>query len=147
MLYRGAEPAQSREMDLDDIYFLRLKLMLRTAKDCLENSDIPSVRRRVVLENAEHVAVESLALGRFGCTLDGMAADACGNPADVGFFRCAHAIALELMEIAGQERMDHSLRHALQCSMDAFDRLRTSGRPDRRLSASPWGRPERPGVL
>ncbi len=63
VLQFGAESAHARGMYLDDIYFLRLKLLLIMAEDCLAGSGMSPVQRRAMLANARHVESESIALG------------------------------------------------------------------------------------
>lgn len=63
MLRLGAEPPQNREMDLDDIFLARLKLLIIMAKAYLEGCPLGQYRRKAILENAEHVEAESIELG------------------------------------------------------------------------------------
>ena len=63
MLRLGTPPPHTREMDLDDIYFLRLKLLLLMGKAYIEGLPLGNLRRRAMLENALHVETESIDLG------------------------------------------------------------------------------------
>ena len=63
MLRLGSPPTESREMDLDDIFFARLKLMIIMAKAYLNGYPMGDYRRRAMLENARHVEAESIDIG------------------------------------------------------------------------------------
>ena len=69
MLRLGSAPSQSREMDLDDIFFSRLKLLLIMAKSYLDEHPLGALQRQAVLENARHVETESIELGKSTFTL------------------------------------------------------------------------------
>lgn len=53
-------------MDLDDIFFARLKLMIIMAKAYLKGYPMGDYRRRAMLENARHVESESIDIGGLG---------------------------------------------------------------------------------
>ena len=63
MLRLGAEPAHTREMDLDDIFFARLNLLIIMGKSHLKGSPMGEHRRRAMLENARHIESESIDIG------------------------------------------------------------------------------------
>ena len=63
MLRLGAEPAHTREMDLDDIFFARLNLLIIMGKSYLKGSPIGEHRRKAMLENARHIESESIDIG------------------------------------------------------------------------------------
>ena len=63
MLRLGSPPSESREMDLDDIFFSRLKLMIIMARAYLNGYPMGEVRRAAMLENAHHVEAESIDIG------------------------------------------------------------------------------------
>jgi hypothetical protein len=63
MLRFGSAPPDTREMDLDDIFFARLKLLIVMAKAYLEGCAMGRERCRAMLENARHVEAESIDLG------------------------------------------------------------------------------------
>jgi len=66
MLRLGSPKPETREMDLDDIYLSRLKLLIIMAKAYLEGNPIGEYRRQAILENAQHVESESIDIGRLG---------------------------------------------------------------------------------
>jgi len=63
MLRLGSPSSETREMDLDDIFLSRLKLMLIMAKAYLNGWPMGDHRRQAMLENARHVESESVDLG------------------------------------------------------------------------------------
>ncbi len=63
MIRLGSPPSESREMDLDDIFFARLKLMIIMAKAYLNGYPMGEYRRKAMLENARHVEAESIDIG------------------------------------------------------------------------------------
>lgn len=64
MLRLGPEPACAREMDLDDIFFARLTLLIIMGKSYLKGSPMGEHRRKAMLENARHIESESADIGR-----------------------------------------------------------------------------------
>ncbi len=63
MLRLGSEPAHTREMDLDDIFFARLNLLIIMGKSYLKGSPLGEHRRKAMLENARHIESESIDIG------------------------------------------------------------------------------------
>ena len=63
MLRLGPPPSETREMDLDDIFFSRLKLMIIMAKAFLEDYPLGEHRCRAMLENAEHIETDAVQMG------------------------------------------------------------------------------------
>jgi len=63
MLRLGSPPLESREMDLDDIFLSRLRLMIIMAKAYLDGCPLGEFRRQAMLENADHVEAECIDLG------------------------------------------------------------------------------------
>jgi hypothetical protein len=63
MLRLGSEPDHTREMDLDDIFFARLKLLIIMGNSYINNSPLGEYRRKSMLENARHIESESIDIG------------------------------------------------------------------------------------
>lgn len=63
MLRLGSKPPQTREMDLDDIFLSRLKLLVIMGKSYIKGCPCGRHRRRAMLENARHIESESIDLG------------------------------------------------------------------------------------
>lgn len=62
MLRLGAPSSQTRGMDLDDIYYARVRLLVIMAKAFLEGCLLGDHRRQAILENARHVETDSIEL-------------------------------------------------------------------------------------
>ncbi|MFO7715189.1 hypothetical protein [Desulfosarcina sp.] len=62
MLRFGAAPEKACEMDLDDIFISRLKLLIIMIRSCLEGYPMGVVRRMAVVSNAGYIAAESIDL-------------------------------------------------------------------------------------
>ena len=60
MLRLGSPPSQTREMDLDDIFLSRLKLMVVMAKSYLNGCPLGEHRRRSMLENSRYIEAECI---------------------------------------------------------------------------------------
>lgn len=63
MLRLGSTPPHTREMDLNDIFLSRLKLLVIMGKSFIEGFPLGEHRRRAMLENATHIETESIDLG------------------------------------------------------------------------------------
>jgi hypothetical protein len=68
MLRFGAPAYATREMNLDDIFNARLRLLIVMANAYLEQYTLGDQRCRAMLENARHVESESIALGNLAAT-------------------------------------------------------------------------------
>ena len=100
MLQFGARPSQAREMCLDDIYFLRLKLLLIMARGCLARSGMSRIGRRAMLQNARHVETESTALGHLDEPAMGGRRPQSRLFFDNCLYQCAKDIAIQVQRIA-----------------------------------------------
>lgn len=65
MLRLGSPPLQAREMDLNDIFLSRLRLLIIMSRAFLDDLPLGDYRRQAMLENARHIETESIELGRF----------------------------------------------------------------------------------
>jgi hypothetical protein len=63
MLRLGSTPPHTREMDLDDIFLSRLKLLVIMGRSFLEGFPLGEHRRKAMLENARHIESESIDIG------------------------------------------------------------------------------------
>ena len=63
MLRLGSSHALTREMDLDDIFLARLKLLIVMGRAFLNGYPLGEHRRQAMLENARHIETESIDLG------------------------------------------------------------------------------------
>jgi hypothetical protein len=63
MLRLGSAPSETREMDLDDIFISRLKLLIIMGKSYFDGLPMGERRRQAMLDNADHIEAESIDLG------------------------------------------------------------------------------------
>lgn len=63
MLRLGTDEPKTREMDLDDIFLSRLKLLIIMGKSYLDGLPLGEQRRQAMLSNADHIELESVDLG------------------------------------------------------------------------------------
>jgi hypothetical protein len=63
MLRLGSASLQAREMDIDDIFSARLRLLIIMAKAYLDGCPLGEFRRQAMLENARHVESECVDIG------------------------------------------------------------------------------------
>ena len=118
MLRLGSAPRDTREMDLDDIFSARLKLLIIMAKAYLEGCPLGKQRCQAMLENARHVESESIDLGGL---LAGYAYD---NPVsesmklDHVFYQRVKLLAVMVKAIAKGFPMGEHRKSALQENLD-----------------------------
>lgn len=134
MLQFGAIPKQTREINLDDIFFLRLKLLMVMAADCLAGVRLSPLRRQVMRRNAQHVKIESAILG--GLEKGGGSGIGARSSVfiDDYFYRCAHDIAVMVDRIARLERVDHELESVLERKIEAINLIRATASFEKRFS-------------
>lgn len=63
MLRLGPAPPHTREMDLDDIFLSRLKLLIIMGKSFLDGFPLGEHRRKAMRENAKHIESECIDMG------------------------------------------------------------------------------------
>ena len=62
MLRLGAMPDKASEMDLDDIFISRLKLLIVMTRTYLRKYPLGAVRKSAIVKNADYIAAESIDL-------------------------------------------------------------------------------------
>jgi hypothetical protein len=126
MLQLGTKASQPREMILDDIYLLRLKLLLHMAKDCLEGRDFSDLRRQIVLENARHIQIESIELGCLDNTEETVLNGQSSVLIDCCFYRSARDLAALMELIAKGQLADNRIKNALQENFEAIRHIQNT---------------------
>lgn len=120
MFNLGAKAPRQREMILDDIFLLRLKLLLCMTQDYLEGRDFSDLRRQIVVDNARHIQIESIELGH----LDKVEmTDLNGSSSifiDHCLYRCANDLAVLMEIMAKGEPLDHQRHKTLQERFEAI---------------------------
>jgi hypothetical protein len=127
MLHLGAKALQSREMILDDIYLLRLNLLLHMTEDYFAGRDFSDLRRQIVLQNAHHIRIESVELG--GCLDKIEETDQTGKAnvlIDQCFYRSAGELAALMELIAKGQPLEDGHKNAMQEKVDAIRHIQNS---------------------
>lgn len=121
MLRLGSPPSESREMDLDDIFLSRLKLMIIMAKSYLSGCPLGEYRRRAMLENARYIETESIDLGDF---ISGSPNP--GNPGEIEFdhvfYQRVKLLAVMVKAAAKGFPMGEHRKEAMQENLDSICR-------------------------
>ena len=117
MLRLGPPPSETREMDLDDIFFSRLKLMIIMAKAYLAGFPLGEHRSRAMLENAQHLEIDAVHMGS-GEISDHETADSSDNhhdePYDHIFFQRVKLLAVMVKAVAKGFPMGEHRKTAMQ---------------------------------
>jgi len=126
MLHLGAKAPHPREMILDDIYLLRLKLLLHMTTDYFEGRDFSDLRRQIVLETARHIQIESIELG----CLDKTAETDLTGPSSVFiddcFYKSANDLAALMEMIAKGQLLDNRANGTLQEKFEAIRHIQNT---------------------
>ena len=126
MLHLGAKAHPPREMILDDIYLLRLKLLLQMAKNYLEGRDFSDLRRQIVLETARHIQLESIELGCLDKTAETDLAGQSSVLIDDCFYRSANELAALMEMIAKGQLLDNRGKRTLQEKFEAIRHIQNT---------------------
>jgi hypothetical protein len=118
MLRLGTPPLDSREMDLDDIFISRLKLLLLMGKSYIEGFPMGDYRRQAMLENAQHVETESIDLGGLISKGPFQQASPGSMNFDHVFYQHVKLLAVMIKAIAKGYPMGEHRKRALIDSMD-----------------------------
>lgn len=118
MIRLGPPPAETREMDLDDIFYSRLKLMIIMAKAFLAGYPLGEHRCRAMLENAEHIETDTAHLGAPTATDPCHAEPSENSPYDHIFFERVKLLAIMLKAVAKGFPMEEHRRSAMQENLD-----------------------------
>jgi len=110
-------------MILDDIFLLRLKLLLRMTQDYLEGRHFSDLRRQIVMDNARHIQIESIELGHLDN--NGMTDLNASSSIfiDHCFYRCANDLAVLMELMAKGEPLDHQRRATMQERFEAIQHI------------------------
>ena len=118
MLRLGSEPTQTREMDLDDIFISRLKLLVIMGKSFIEGYPCGKHRRRAMLGNARHIESESIDRGGL------IAGSPTPNPTwgsmdfDHIFFQRVKLLAVMIKAVGKGFPMGEHRKHAMKENID-----------------------------
>ena len=105
---------QSRQKSQNDIFAWRLKLLVEMAKNCLDDGEISSRRRRIMLENARYIELESMELGHLNQDLLSNLNEKSSVFIDDCFYRCAYDLAIQIKSLAKGTPMDNAQKSILK---------------------------------
>jgi len=119
MLRLGSQPSQTREMDLDDIFLSRLKLMIIMAKSYLNGFPMGDHRRRAMLENAHYVESECIDLTDVINGFPSASATVEGSVYDHVFYQRVKLLAVMVKAAAKGFPMGEHRQSAMSENLDA----------------------------
>jgi hypothetical protein len=120
MLRLGSPPSQTREMDLDDIFLSRLKLMIIMAKSYLKGCPLGEHRRRAMLENARYVETECFDLTDAVNGSSNVSPNPGGLVCDHVFYQRVKLLAVMVKAVAKGFPMGEHRQSALRENLDAI---------------------------
>jgi hypothetical protein len=122
MLRLGTPPSDSREMDLDDIFVSRLKLLLLMGKAFIDGWPLGEHRRQAMLENAQHLETESIDIGGLAAAPPFQHASSGPMNFDHVFYQRVKLLAVMIKAIAKGYPMGEHRKTALIDNMDIICR-------------------------
>jgi len=105
-------------MDLDDIFFSRLQLMIIMAKAFLEDYPLGEHRCRAMLENAEHIETDAAQMGTPAASAPDQTTPSENTPYDHIFFQRVKLLAVMIKAVAKGFPMEERRRTAMQENLD-----------------------------
>ncbi len=130
MLRLGSSYEQTREMDLDDIFLSRLKLLVVMGKAYLNGFPLGEYRRQAMLENARHIETESIDLGGLIDVPNVNASTSTGTmELDHVFFQRAKLLAVMIKAVAKGFPMGEHRKNAMQENLDIISQVLTINNP------------------
>jgi hypothetical protein len=131
MLRLGSAHALTREMDLDDIFLARLKLLIVMGKAFINGYPLGEHRRLAMLENASHIEAETLDLG--GLVSDPPYLNATVESGEVEFdhvfFQRVKLLAVMIKSVAKGFPMGEHRKNAMQENLDIICQMVTFNSP------------------
>lgn len=118
MIRLGAPSSDTREMDLDDIFFSRLKLMIIMAKAYLNGCPLGEYRRWAMHENASYVEAESIDMGGLVSGFQGNYTGAETNGYDFVFYQRVKLLAVMVKAAAKGFPMGEHRKSAMEENLD-----------------------------
>lgn len=120
MLRFGAPAYKTREMNLDDIFSARLKLLIVMAHAYLEQYTLGDQRCRAMLQNARHVEAESIALGNLTDNAFNNKDKAAGTNHEHLFYQRIKLLAVMVKTIAKGFPLEEPRKAVLRETLDAI---------------------------
>ncbi len=118
MLRLGSPQSCSREMDLDDIFLSRLKLLIIMGKAFLDGVPLGDYRRKAMLENANHVESESIELGGLVSPVPQRHLESGESNVDHVYYQRIKLLAVMIKAVANGYPMGEHRRSAMRENID-----------------------------
>lgn len=118
MLRLGSVAPQTREMDLNDIFLSRLKLLIIMGKSYLDGLPLGEQRRHAMLNNANHIESESVDLGGLATETTFYAPSKGDMVFDHVFYQRVKLLSIMIKTIAKGFPMGKHRKLALQENLD-----------------------------
>jgi hypothetical protein len=122
MLRLGSPQSSSREMDLDDIFLSRLKLLIIMGKAFLAGTPLGEQRRKAMLENAHHVESESIDLGGLVSPAPHIHTQYGPTHSDHVFYQRVKLLAVMIKAVANGYPMGEHRRRAMKENIDSVSK-------------------------
>lgn len=118
MLRLGSKPSNTREMDLDDIFISRLKLLIIMGNAFLDDVPLGVFRRNAMVGNARHVESESIDLGGLNIDHPNFKPSCGGMDLDNNFFQRVKLLAVMVKAIGEGHPMGAHRKMAMRDNID-----------------------------
>ncbi len=122
MLRFGSPPPEAREMDIDDIFDARLRLLLIMAKAYLDGCPVGEFRRQAMLENARHVESECVDIGGLTAGFTAEEVPAASGGLDVVFYQRVKLLAVMIKAVAKGFPMGEQRKTAMRENLEIICR-------------------------
>ncbi len=121
-------------MNQGDIFALRLKLLVKMAKDCLDGYDFSPRCQRIILENARYIEMNSVELGHLNKALLSNLTEQTSVYIDDFFYRCAYDLAVQIKLTVKEFPLDKDQKSILQEILEALSVIWSTDNWKHRLS-------------
>ncbi|MGD9367596.1 MAG: hypothetical protein PVH87_17990 [Desulfobacteraceae bacterium] len=118
MMQLGSESAHSREMDLDDIFISRLKLLIIMGNAFLKDAPLGVYRCKAMVENARHVESEAIDLGGLNTDHPNFTPSCGGMDFDHIFFQRVKLLAVMVKAVGKGHPMGSHRKMATRDNID-----------------------------
>lgn len=118
MIRLGSNSAQTREMDLDDIFISRLKLLIIMGNAFLNDVPLGVCRRKAMAANARHVESESIDLGGLNTEHPNFTPSCGGMDLDHIFFQRVKLLAVMVKAVGEGHPMGAHRKTAMRDNID-----------------------------
>lgn len=114
----GSESAHTREMDLDDIFISRLKLLIIMGEAFLNDAPLGVYRCKAMVQNARHVKSEAIDLGGLNIDHPNFMPSCGGMDLDHIFFQRVKLLAVIIKAVGKGHPMGAHRKMAMRDNID-----------------------------